>query len=154
MRRLLLLSLLLCVSCGGGLTAPTPAPSPTPTPSIQTPTPAPEPPAPEPAPVPAPVPAPAPPAPAPKPQPQLLLDASTALSHWYGPAVIPTSFIIEVWPDAVWLGEHRVPRVDVPGDGILARTDSETVSITPAGGKWLWTFNGIAGQANGEAVRR
>lgn len=153
--------LLALAGCGGTpLTAPTPTPSPS-TAVATTPPPAPEPAPvpPPPTPDPAPVPAPAPPSPpAPKPQPEMLLDATTSGGVWNDPAgALPATFVIEVWPDAVWLGNVRVPRVDMPEHlGIAARDANTMVTLqrSQVTNTWDWWFSGVAGAAGGKAVAR
>ena len=154
--------LLVLAGCGGTApTAPTSATSranevTTTPPPVPDPAPVPPPPTPDPAPVPAP--APPAPAPAPKPQPEMLLDATTFGGVWKDPAgALPATFVIEIWPDAVWLGNVRVPRVDMPEHlGIAARDANTMVTLqrSQVANTWDWWFSGVAGTAGGKAVAR
>lgn len=158
-RLLTLTALLLATGCGGGLpTGPTP-PAPVPT-TVTVPAPvAPvqpkDPPVDPPAPTPPPTPP--PPVPTPRPQPQLLLDATATSYHWFHDG-LPAGFVIEVWPDAIWMGDVlRVSRIGDPHDGTVIAKDADGLFTMHPGGKpgtWVWDYTGWRGTAMGEATER
>lgn len=149
----------LLAACGRPITGPTPVPVATQEPpKAQTPEPAPEPPPAPPVPAPEP-PAPAPaPVPQPKPQPQLTLTAQADGLHWYDPKpLFGNSFVIEIWPDYIWLGEFRIPRQELPEHmGYIAKDGENTLTIQKGqlANSYTWMFNSVHGIGSGTAVVR
>lgn len=146
---LVALALLVSACSAHGPVSPTPPPAPAPPPVVvvpNDPTPPPVPPTP-----PLPVP------PPPKPEPLLYLDATATSAHWFRDP-LPATFIIELWPDAVWLGNTlRVPRIGDPHDGTVIAKDADGLFTMHPGatpGTWVWDYTGGRGSAMGEAVQR
>jgi hypothetical protein len=148
----------LAAACGGSPTAPT-TPTTTTVATVKTDAP----PTPDPAPAPTPTTTPPVPTPAPtpgpqKPHPTAYLDARIELAHWYGAPVVGGTFVIELWPSDVWIDMVRLDRAPgLPDDNLVALTPDRSLTFTmrlTADGTYVWTINGLAGQAQGTAVRR
>lgn len=130
---------------------PTPVPDPTPEP-----TPAPTP---SPTPIPTPTPTPVPP---PSPGPTWTFDGSTTQAHWYGVAVLPDRFQLEIVNGSVQAAGHNFPILSQGPDNVyvVAGTRNvETLTLEYYGppdgtGTWRWTYNGLPGQATGTLNRR
>jgi hypothetical protein len=183
--RLLLVTCLsiFVVGCGSSPTAPTntggsqttsgtPSPTPEPAPPANpapvpepTPSPAPTPtPTPTPSPVPTPTPSPVPtPAPAPSPSPSSwIFDGSTSQAYWFGAALVPEHFELEITNESVTAAGHVFPILSrAPGNVYVSAgtRNVETLTLeyygpTDGSGSWRWTYSGQAGQATGPLSRR
>ncbi len=164
-RRYALTCLCLLAACGGSPTAPTttvrststaPTPSTPPASSVPVDPPMPPPPTPTPAPTPAPVPPPAPtPTPPPTPQPAptaTILNATASSAHWYGPALLPATFTIEVRADVVIAGGQTFPiQVRLDDTNVIAGSGSDRFIVYPYG---AWIYTGLAGEAFGTWTRQ
>jgi hypothetical protein len=106
----------------------------------------------EPVPVPVPSPAPAPPAP---PAPRLVYAAATDSAHWYGPALVPNRFQVEIFDGSVQFGSLRLDIAQRSADAILlsVRNELSVSLVRESGDRWRWTVNGLAGLATGTMTR-
>ena len=147
--------ILVTLACGGS--SPTQPATPATGAPIVSNVPAPPPPAPPPAPAPPGTPAPAPtPAPQP-PTPTATYAATTAQVHWFGPDRTPLfgeTFIIEVWPNDIWMHNTKLPIVHRGHDGLLIARDGPMIEVElrPATGKWY--LRGGKGDGYGTMVKR
>jgi hypothetical protein len=146
MKHFMLMALVVTAACSGSPTAPAPTPTPIPDPPPVV-TPAPDP---EPAPTPVP---PEPPAPR-----GFTFDAEIGFEHWYGQPVFPGHFELAINPTRVEAGSHGFDILAAEPNyvSVIAGTRNvETLTIEyNSSGEWVWTYNGLAGQASGGLKRR
>ena len=122
---------------------------------VVAPEPTPAPPTPPTNPTPTPTPTPAPPLPAP--QPLATYAATTEQAHWFGPDRTPLfgdTFVIEVWPNDIWVNNTRLPIVHRADDGLLIAREGPMIEVElrPATGRWY--LRGGKGDAFGTMVKR
>jgi hypothetical protein len=114
--------------------------------------------------VPTPTPSPVPtPAPAPSPSPSSwIFDGSTSQAYWFGAALVPEHFELEITNESVTAAGHVFPILSrAPGNVYVSAgtRNVETLTLeyygpTDGSGSWRWTYSGQAGQATGPLSRR
>lgn len=94
------------------------------------------------------------PAPTPAPPTRLLYSAATDFAHWYT-ELVPNRFEVEIFAERVQFGSLDLPITTQERDAILCVVKGEmTVSLERySGNTWVWTINGMAGQASGRMTQ-
>ena len=137
---------IVAAACGGSPTQPTP----TATTVAQATTPAPEP-VPEPIP---PTPAPVPP---PTPTPRNTFEAVTSFSHWYHDG-LSDRFDVRLEGSTVTFGTYRADAALFTSESFLLVENGQfTIEAHQEGSNpdvWIWSFNGLDGQASGVMYRK